>query len=63
MIEARLRLARIADGWALAGLGAERFTLVNEYLSYLADRNYSPQTVRVYGFALLRSPGGWRARI
>ena len=27
--------------------------LVNEYLSYLADRNYSPQTVRVYGFALL----------
>ncbi len=35
------------------GLGAERFTLVNEYLSYLADRNYSPQTVRVYGFALL----------
>lgn len=53
MVEARLRLARIADGWALTGLGAERFTLVNEYLSYLADRNYSPQTVRVYGFALL----------
>lgn len=53
MTEVSLRLAPVADGWALAGPGAERFALVNEYLSYLADRNYSPQTVRVYGFGLL----------
>jgi integrase/recombinase XerD len=48
-----LRLDRMADGWALAGAGVDRFALVNEYLSYLSDRNYSPQTVRVYGFSLL----------
>jgi integrase len=37
----------------LAGAEVDRFALVNEYLSYLSDRNYSPQTVRVYGFSLL----------
>ena len=26
---------------------------MNEYLGYLADRNYSPRTVRSYGFDLL----------
>lgn len=26
---------------------------MNEYLSYLVDRNYSPRTVRAYGFSLL----------
>jgi len=50
---AELRLDRTADGWALVGTVASQFTLANEYLNYLADRNYSPQTVRVYGFALL----------
>jgi integrase/recombinase XerD len=48
-----LRLERRGGSWALAGDGAGRFGLVNEYLEYLADRNYSVQTVRVYGFALL----------
>ena len=48
-----LRLDRIAGGWALAGAEVDRFALVNEYLSYLSDRNYSPQTVRAYGFSLL----------
>jgi len=48
-----LRLERTADGFALAGAGAERFALVNDYLAYLVDRNYSPRTVRVYGFGLL----------
>jgi len=48
-----LRLERTADGFALTGAGADRFTLVNAYLAYLADRNYSPRTVRVYGFGLL----------
>lgn len=44
-----------ADGgvWRLAGGDAARFGLVNDYLGYLADRNYSPRTVRAYGFDLL----------
>ena len=29
------------------------FSLANEYLSYLADRRYSPRTVRAYAFDLL----------
>ncbi len=53
MIDSELRLEHVADGWALGGVGVDRFVMVNEYLSYLVDRNYSPQTVRVYGFALL----------
>ncbi|MFZ0664852.1 MAG: tyrosine-type recombinase/integrase [Acidimicrobiales bacterium] len=48
-----LCLERVADHWAIVGPGSDRFGLVNEYLGYLSDRNYSPQTVRVYGFALL----------
>lgn len=48
-----LRLEQRDGGWALAGPEAERFGLVNEYLSYLADRNYSPRTLRSYGFDLL----------
>ena len=48
-----LRLEQRDDGWVLAGPEAERFGLVNEYLSYLADRNYSPKTLRCYGFDLL----------
>jgi len=41
------------DWWRLDGPGAARFTLVNEYLGYLADRSYSPRTVRAYAFDLL----------
>jgi integrase/recombinase XerD len=41
------------SGWVLAGDRVDRFALVNDYLSYLADRNYSPRTVRTYGFSLL----------
>ena len=48
-----LRLEQRDDGWVLTGSEAERFGLVNEYLSYLADRDYSPRTVRAYGFDLL----------
>lgn len=48
-----LRLARHEEGWALAGPEAFRFGLVNEYLSYLLDRNYSLATVRAYGYDLL----------
>ena len=46
-------LERIDAGWLLAGDDVERFELVNEYLSYLVDRNYSPRTVRSYGYGLL----------
>lgn len=48
-----LTLERDEVGWVLAGPDAARFGLVNEYLSYLADRNYSPQTIRSYGYGLL----------
>ena len=48
-----LRLEQRDGEWVLAGPDAERFGLVNEYLSHLADRNYSPRTVRAYGFDLL----------
>jgi integrase/recombinase XerD len=51
--DSSLRLERDGDNFRLAGEGAERFELVNDYLSYLADRNYSPRTIRAYGFDLL----------
>jgi len=47
------------DGrWSLVGLGlagVERagVEVVNDYLGYLADRGYSPRTVRAYAFDLL----------
>lgn len=35
------------DGvWQLRGTAAEMFGLVNEFLRYLADRNFSPRTCR-----------------
>lgn len=48
-----LRLERDGDRFRLVGDVAERFGLVNHYLSHLGDRNYSPRTVRAYGFDLL----------
>lgn len=48
-----LRLEPLDEGWALVGESASRFVLVNEYLSHLLDRNYSPATVRAYGYDLL----------
>jgi integrase/recombinase XerD len=54
MVENALRQER-ADGWMwqLAGSDAAGFGLMNDYLGYLADRNYSQRTVRAYGFDLL----------
>ena len=37
----------------MAGSAAARFGLVDAYLEHLADRNYSPMTVRAYGYDLL----------
>jgi site-specific recombinase XerD len=48
-----LRLEQRGGEWKLAGSAATGFVLVNEYLSHLADRNYSPKTVRSYGYDLL----------
>lgn len=45
-----LRLEERDGGWALSGPAAAGFPLVNEYLSYLVDRNYSSKTVRAYGY-------------
>jgi len=54
VIAAGLRLDRGTNGtWSLGGRDASEFKLVNDYLGYLADRNYSPRTVRAYGFDLL----------
>ncbi len=47
-----LKVVAHGEGWALAGPAEPRFTLANEYLSYLSDRRYSPRTVRAYAFDL-----------
>src|SRR6266511_3726505 len=41
------------EEWVFAGPGAEGFGLLNDYLGYLADRRYSPRTIRAYAFDLL----------
>ena len=48
-----LRLEQVYGGWGLVGPGADGFGVVNEYLAHLLDRNYSPATVRSYGYDLL----------
>ncbi len=52
MSTSTLRLARRGDGgFALEGAGAQRFGLIDEYLGYLLDRNYSPRTIDAYAYA------------
>jgi integrase/recombinase XerD len=54
MAESALRLERNDDGvWQMAGGETARFGLVNDYLGYLADGNYSSRAVRAHGFGLL----------
>lgn len=48
-----LRLEASGGTWLIAGAGSVAFATVNDYLGYLADRNYSLATVRAYGFDLL----------
>lgn len=51
-----IRVVQEDGAWVLAGAGIDRVDgigLVNAYLRYLADRNYSPRTVRSYAFDLL----------
>ena len=53
-IQHQLRLEAGTDvAWVLSGPGCGKYALVNEYLGYLADRNYSPRTLRAYGYDLL----------
>ena len=48
-----VRLERDGDDWQLA-CADERFVAeANSYLGYLSDRNYSPRTIRAYGYGLL----------
>jgi site-specific recombinase XerD len=49
----QLRVVRDGEVWRLSGAAASRFGLINEFLGYLADRNYSPRTRRSYAFDLL----------
>ena len=44
--------------WRLGGPGAGEFVLVNEFLAYLADRNYSPRTAVRMRSTCCTSPGG-----
>ncbi len=53
MASGQLSIVKHDQGWVLAGDGADRFALVNDYLAYLVDRNYSPRTVRSYANGLL----------
>jgi site-specific recombinase XerD len=48
-----LKVEEQAGTWRLTGPAAEQLVLINDYLGYLADRNYSPRTVRAYAFDLL----------
>ena len=48
-----LRVGEHDGRWRLIGPGAGRFILVDDYLGYLGDRNYSPRTIRAYAFDLL----------
>src|ERR1700758_5307761 len=48
-----LRTVERAGRWSLVGLGPDGVEVVNDYLGYLADRGYSPRTVRAYAFDLL----------
>ncbi|TDE60275.1 integrase [Nonomuraea mesophila] len=53
MTDSDLRVEERGGGWVLSGPAAVGFELVNDYLGYLADRRYSPRTVRAYAFDLL----------
>src|SRR5260370_34666385 len=53
MTDGDLRVDDSGAGGALTGPAAARFTLANEFLGYLADRRYSPPTVRGSAFDLL----------
>ena len=49
-----LTVAKVDRQWRIAGDGAaDTVALANDYLGYLGDRHYSPQSVRAYAFSLV----------
>ena len=48
-----LRAERRDGRWWLVGPGCAGLDVVNDFLGYLSDRGYSPQTVRSYAYDLL----------
>ena len=48
-----LRVAGSGERWRIEGGQAGDRQVCNDYLSYLADRRYSPASVRAYAFDLL----------
>ena len=48
-----VRLTRTGDLWELSCSDTDLVREANQYLGYLADRNYSPRTIRTYGYGLL----------
>jgi len=53
MDECELFVAKVSDTWRIAGSASATFGAMNEYLSYLRDRNYSAMTIRAYGYSLV----------
>ena len=53
MTDAGLKVETSGGNWRISGPGGEALGLVNAFLAHLADRNYSPRTVRAYAFDLL----------
>jgi len=52
--EDELSVVRDSGEWRIRpDVASDAVVLANDYLSYLSDRNYSPQTVRAYAFSLL----------
>lgn len=50
----QLRVVSAGERWQIVGSGlTPGLDLINDYLGYLDDRNYSPRTVRAYSFDLL----------
>lgn len=49
----QLAVVDVGGVWCLRGPAAGRFELVNSFLGYLADRNFSPRTCRAYAYDLL----------
>jgi site-specific recombinase XerD len=52
-VDEGLRVMPDGAQWRLVGADTEAVVLANDYLSNLADRNYSRETIRTYAFALL----------
>src|SRR5258708_30364459 len=48
-----IHVAQQDDLWALVGSQIPVVPVVNSYLGYLADRHYSPRTIRAYAFDVL----------